>query len=59
MIDQLIDIIEELSKNDKLFDGLATMYKKTFDSLVKAGFTEEQAMKIVESHGVVTLNKNK
>jgi len=57
MIEQLTELVELLTKDDKLFRGIAKMTKKYYDILVEEGFTEEQAIKIVANHSPVNLSK--
>ena len=47
----MVETLGALTKNDELFKSLASVYRKTFLSLVEAGFTEEQAMQIVSRQG--------
>jgi len=51
MIEQLVEMLRAVEENDELFDIMARMMKKSYDALVKAGFTEEQAIKIVAGQG--------
>jgi hypothetical protein len=48
---QLTDTLRLFANNEELFDSLASIYRKTFLALTKAGFTEEQAMQIVSRQG--------
>ena len=50
MIDQLIELIRQFNERaDEIFPVYASMYKKAFDALISEGFTEDQALKILES----------
>jgi len=51
MIEQLIGMMEEISENDKFFKISAKMAKKMYDALIKQGFNEAQAIKIVAGQG--------
>ena len=52
MLEQLLEILKEFEASDELFDTMARVMKKLYDSLVKAGFTESQAASIVASQGI-------
>ena len=47
MLDQLTEVLETVLKNEKLMKLVASIYKKFYDALIEAGFTEDQAIKIV------------
>ena len=51
MIEQLVEMLRAVEENDELFDIMARMMKKSYDALIKAGFSEEQATKIVAGQG--------
>lgn len=51
MIEEIILIMEALLKNDKFFEVSAQMLKKMHVALIKAGFTEEEALRIVAGQG--------
>lgn len=51
MIERLIELLKEVEENDEFFDLMAHLIKKMYDALIKAGFTEEQAIKIVAGQG--------
>ena len=44
MIGQLLEMLKELVDNDELYDVMARIMKKMYDSLIKAGFTEVQEL---------------
>lgn len=52
MIEQLLEMLREVEQNDELFDITAHLMRKFYDSLLKVGFTEEQAIKIVAGQGI-------
>lgn len=52
MLEQLKEMLKEMIADDELFDLAAQGMKKCHKALVKAGFTEEQATKIVASQGM-------
>jgi hypothetical protein len=50
VIDQLIEIINEVyQKRDRISPVYIKMYKEAFDGLVKEGFTEDQALKLLKA----------
>jgi hypothetical protein len=51
MIEQMVELMKELEKNDELFKITARMMRKLYDSLIEVGFTEAQAVQIVASQG--------
>ena len=51
MIDELLEMLKELEENDEFFDTIARILKKSYNSLIKAGFTQEQATTIVAGQG--------
>lgn len=51
-MDELKEMLREMLKEDELFDLGAQLLKKTYDSLIKTGFTEEQATQIVAGQGL-------
>jgi len=52
MLEQTKEALKEFVEDDEIFDLLAKGLKKCHGSLVKAGFTEEQATLIVASQGM-------
>lgn len=51
MVEQLVEVMREMEKNDELFNIMARMMKKMYNALINAGFTEDQATKIVAAQG--------
>jgi hypothetical protein len=49
-LDGAINILRAITTRDDFFEAVATMTKKHFDSLVRVGFTEEQATRIVAGY---------
>jgi hypothetical protein len=52
MLEQFKRMLREVLKDDEIFDLIAQGFRKTHTSLVKAGFTEDQATQIVASQGM-------
>ncbi len=52
MLEQLKAMLEEVAADDELFALMAKTLKKAHDALVAAGFTEEQATRIVAGQGI-------
>ncbi|KKR48950.1 MAG: hypothetical protein UT86_C0002G0125 [Candidatus Magasanikbacteria bacterium GW2011_GWC2_40_17] len=52
MVEDLLEVLKEVVESDELFEVLARATKKAYDAMVKAGFTEEQATRIVAGQGV-------
>jgi hypothetical protein len=52
MVERLLEMMREVMENDEFFELQANMIKKFYDALVTAGFTEEQALKIVAGQGI-------
>lgn len=51
MFEQLLAIMQELEEQDELFKAGARVMKKTYDALIEAGFTPDQATLIVAHQG--------
>ena len=50
MIDQLNEILEAIIEDERLSPNVAILMKQLFDELIKIGFTEDQAIQIVENY---------
>ncbi|MFE9078690.1 hypothetical protein [Bacillus mobilis] len=48
----LDNMIQMMPIQIKYFDELSKLYRARFDSLVKEGFTEQQALEIIKSRGI-------
>ena len=46
-VDAAVAFLEHMNQRDDLFDAVAALNKKKFDALVRAGFGEDQAIRIV------------
>lgn len=53
-LSELKGVLTEIAKDDEYFEAVALIAKKTYDHLVKVGFTEEQALRIV----ALSMNKS-
>jgi len=51
MLEMLLEFLREIEKRDEFFDLMARVHKKSFDAMVKAGFTEDQAIRIIAGQG--------
>ena len=58
MMEQLIEMMEGLLEQDKLFELGAKGLKKSVDALVNEGFTREEAVKIVANQGMFVKGSN-
>ncbi len=52
MIEQMKEMLRTLGDDPELFSLLARTMKKGYDALVVAGFTEEQATRIIAGQGM-------
>jgi hypothetical protein len=52
-IDELVEMMEEFLKKDKLFEMGAKMIKKSVDAMEKAGFTRKEAIQIIAVQGSI------
>ena len=50
-VDALLEVLRKLGDSAEVFELRARSKKKMFDALVNAGFTEDQAIKIVAGMG--------
>ncbi len=53
MVDQVNELLEEMMNDEKVFPNIAKMMKQLFDELIKAGFTEEVAAKLVSNYKIM------
>jgi hypothetical protein len=51
MLEELLKMLREMEECDEFFDIMARMMKKSYDALIRAGFSKEQANHIVASQG--------
>lgn len=58
MFNQITRILESMAGDKKLLAATASVYYNMFRSLVDAGFTEDQAIRIVCSHSVLPSGSN-
>jgi len=47
MVDNILKMLKRFNETDEFFETVASMMKKLYDALVKAGFSEDQAAQIV------------
>lgn len=47
MIEMILGMLKEMNGNDEFFEIIASMMRKFYDALLKEGFTEKQAIRIV------------
>ena len=43
----MLGFLRAINETDEFFDEVATMMRKLYDALIRAGFTEDQAVRIV------------
>lgn len=51
MLDQVIAIMKEMENKPEMFEVTARLMRKMYESLVKVGFTPDEAIRIVASQG--------
>lgn len=51
--EELIEMMEEFLKQDKLFEMGAKMMKKSVDVLIAEGFSREEAIQIIAVQGSI------
>lgn len=47
LLEMILDMLEQIEDNDEFFETVASIMKKLYDALLKVGFTEKQAVRIV------------
>lgn len=52
MLEQLKEMLRAMGDDPELFPLMAQTMKKGYDALVAAGFTEEQATRIIAGQGM-------
>lgn len=54
MINELLEILREVDNNKvEIYSIFASIYKTAFDELIKKGFTEDQAIKLISSMHII------
>ena len=43
----MMEVLTKINESDEFFETVASIMKKLYDALLKAGFTEKQAVRIV------------
>jgi hypothetical protein len=47
VMEMMLDMLEQIEDSEEFFETIASIMKKLYDALLKAGFTEKQAVRIV------------
>lgn len=50
MMDQLSDMLEVMNEHDRLFPMIAKTMRRLYNELIAAGFSEEEATRIVANY---------
>ena len=53
MIEEMVELIETILKQDQLFTLGAKMLKKSMDALIAEGFTRDEAIQVVAVQGPI------
>lgn len=56
-LEQLEELTKEVAELDGIFISLGTIYKKSLDGLIQAGFTREEAIQILCHQGTGIRNQ--
>jgi hypothetical protein len=48
-----LSVLRTIEQNDELYTLAASMVRKSYEALIKAGFTKDQAIKIMAGHGSI------
>lgn len=51
MLDQVKDLFKTITEDEEFFSLYAAMLKKSFDAVVAAGFSEDQALELLKTQG--------
>ncbi len=58
VIAEMLKMMQEFEKNDELFDTGARLMRKMYHSLVKVGFSPDEAIQIVAAQGFGVVHKS-
>lgn len=53
--EELVYFLEKIEADNKLFELIARIARKHFNALIKTGFSEEQALKIITHAGISSM----
>ena len=57
MFNEIKEVLKALESDTELFDITARLYYNLYERLVKAGFSEDQAIKIICSQNILNSSK--
>jgi len=47
LVEMILEVLEKINESEEFFETVSSIMKKLYDALLRAGFTEKQATRIV------------